>query len=67
MGHNDEVMKSWSVFKCLYCELDHGSKSYVLNAGNWYSLEQDFVETINQSFTRVPAYSGSFLDFDDDK
>jgi uncharacterized protein (TIGR04141 family) len=66
MGHNDEVIKSWSVFKCLYCELDHGSKSYVLNAGNWYSLEQDFVETINQSFTRVPAYSGSFLDFDDD-
>jgi uncharacterized protein (TIGR04141 family) len=66
MGHNDEIIKSWSVFNCLYCELDHADKSYVLNAGNWYSLEHDFVRTINESFARVPMYPGSFLDFDDD-
>src|SRR5437588_7492520 len=32
MGENDTILKSWSVFNCLYCELDYVGGSYVLNA-----------------------------------
>lgn len=64
MGENDTILKSWSVFNCLYCELDHSNRSYVLNAGNWYVLEDDFVKQVNDSFARIPKYSGTFPDYD---
>jgi uncharacterized protein (TIGR04141 family) len=66
MGGNDQKLKSWSVFNCLYCELDKDVQSYVLNAGKWYVLEKDFVKQVNESFARVPNYSGSFTAYDDD-
>jgi len=65
MGENDDIIKSWSVFDCLYCELDQDGKSYVLNAGRWYIMENDFVKQVNDSFARVPVYSGKFIDYDD--
>jgi len=65
MGENDQVMKSWSVFNCLYCELDKDGQSYVLNAGKWYALERDFVKQVNASFAKVPKYSGTFAEYDD--
>jgi uncharacterized protein (TIGR04141 family) len=37
----------------------------VLNGGRWYTLEKDFVKQVNDSFSKVPIYSGSFIDYDD--
>jgi uncharacterized protein (TIGR04141 family) len=65
MGDNDEILKSWTVFNCLYCELEQDGHSYILNAGKWYKIEQDFVKTVNESFEKVPQYSGSFEPFED--
>jgi uncharacterized protein (TIGR04141 family) len=65
MGGNDDVIRKWSVFGCLYCELDHNGEAYVLNAGKWYILQKDFVKQVDESFEQVPKYSGSFLDYDD--
>src|SRR6185295_4313702 len=65
MGENDQILRSWSVFNCLYCELDHVGQSYVLNGGRWYTLEKDFVKQVNDSFSKLPIYGGSFIDYDD--
>jgi uncharacterized protein (TIGR04141 family) len=66
MDPNDQVMRRWSVFKCLYCELDHKGHSYVLNAGKWYVLDKGFVNQVNKSFAKIPKYSGSFMVYDHD-
>lgn len=65
MDLNDQVIRRWNVFNCLYCELDHQGHSYVLNAGNWYALDKDFVTLVDDSFAKIPRYSGSFSDYDD--
>lgn len=65
MDLNDQVIRSWSVFNCLYCELDHKGHSYVLNAGKWYLLDKDFVRQVDTSFAKIPVYSGSFAVYDD--
>lgn len=65
MDVSDQVMKSWSAFNCLYCELDHKGTSYVLNAGKWYVLNKDFVRQVNSSFEKIPKYDGVFVDYDD--
>ncbi len=66
LGDKDEVITSWPVFKCLYCELDHGGNSFVLSAGRWYKLEKDFVKRVNQSFGRIQRHTGPFLEYDDE-
>lgn len=66
MDPADQVIGKWTVFNCLYCELDHKGHSYILNAGKWYELDRDFVRLVNTSFAKIPKYLGSFTVYDDD-
>jgi len=66
MDTDDQLIKRWSAFNCLYCEIDHKRHSYVLNAGKWYMLDKDFVKRVNDSFEKMPRYSGTFIQYDDE-
>ena len=48
------VFKSWSVFKCLYAEVDHKGSKYILNDGKWFSVAGDFVAKTNADFSNIP-------------
>jgi uncharacterized protein (TIGR04141 family) len=50
----DEIYDAWTVYRCLYCEIEQGSETYLLNNGKWYRLGSDFRERINQQFEQVP-------------
>jgi len=54
--HN-RVYGSWSVYKCLYAEIDlHGSK-YILNDSKWFKVAQDFVAKTNEDFDNIELSS----------
>lgn len=40
--------KTWSWYRCLYCEIDDGTNTYLLYDGKWYRVTRDFVEMIKQ-------------------
>jgi uncharacterized protein (TIGR04141 family) len=48
------VFEWWTVYRCLYCEIDQRNETYLLNNGKWYRLGQDFRERINEQFGKVP-------------
>jgi uncharacterized protein (TIGR04141 family) len=55
----------WPVFKCLYAEIEHGDKKYILNGGKWYGIDTDFEKRTNADFAKIahsnlkfPAYAG---------
>lgn len=48
------VFKHWSIFKCLYAEIDHEDRKYILNAGTWFKVDTDFVEQTNSQFAKIP-------------
>lgn len=59
------VFKHWSVFKCLYAEVDYDGKKYILNDGKWFSVDINFVKNTNLKFNeitastlRLPVYAG---------
>jgi uncharacterized protein (TIGR04141 family) len=60
-----EVFDWWKVYRCLYCEIDEGDETYLLNNGKWYRLGADFRERINEQFTKVPRCEVAFPDFTD--
>jgi uncharacterized protein (TIGR04141 family) len=40
---------TWTVYRCLYCEIDDGATdTFLLYDGKWYRITRDFVETTNR-------------------
>jgi uncharacterized protein (TIGR04141 family) len=62
---HEKVFKSWSVYRCLYAEIDLDERKYILNGGKWFSVDVDFVERTDKAFSKIavskinlPAYAG---------
>lgn len=59
------VFKDWSVYRCLYVEIDLNGSKYLLNDGKWFNVSTDFVQRTNADFSKIgnsslklPEYSG---------
>lgn len=59
------VFKHWSIYKCIYAEIDHDGKKFILNDGKWFNVSVSFVERTNSEFQKIdgsplqlPVYSG---------
>lgn len=67
-GHRTSVPghpKAWSVYRCLYCEIDAGQDTFLLYDGKWYRITRDFVTAINAQVAScvvaptLPAFSAA--------
>jgi uncharacterized protein (TIGR04141 family) len=54
---NGVVNRDWSVFRCLYAEVDYKGSTYALTAGSWYRIDTTFAATVNADVAGVPVYS----------
>lgn len=45
--------KRWTVYRCLYAEIDDGADTYILSNAKWYRVDRDFVAMVN---AEVGAY-----------
>ena len=50
----DSELFHWSIYKCIYGEIQDGNNLYVINNGKWYLINNDFVVKINQYYNSVP-------------
>jgi uncharacterized protein (TIGR04141 family) len=47
-GVDDEGwFKTWTLYACLYGELERDNTTYLLSTGKWYRVERDFVAAVN--------------------
>lgn len=46
---------SWSAYRCLNAEIDLPSGKYILNDGDWYNVEKDYVTEVDQFYQRIKA------------
>jgi uncharacterized protein (TIGR04141 family) len=51
------VQHNWPVYRCLYCEVEDGSNTYLLSGGHWYKVASDFVGQVNEYYARLPVYA----------
>ena len=45
---------SWSVYRCLNAEIDLDQKKYILNDGDWYNIESNYVAEVDQFYKSIP-------------
>jgi len=66
ISDDDMPRDSWTVYKCLYAEIDYNRNSYLLSAGKWYCVNRDFVQEVNDYFAAIPRYESALPEYDDD-
>jgi uncharacterized protein (TIGR04141 family) len=60
------LMHKWQAYKCLYCELEKGTETYLLNGGKWYVVEKDFVVSVNRAYAEIPNYEIKLPKYNDE-
>ena len=63
LNTDGSVMRSWSVYRCLYADFAENDHQYLLNDGKWYEVELDYVRSVQDFYNSVdlsklpmPAY-----------
>lgn len=46
----DDIIKSWKLYNCLYCEVENDSQIKILSNGKWYQVENVFAKQVSDSF-----------------
>lgn len=52
----DNKCSKWSVYKCIYAELNIGNATYLLNNGRWYKIDADFVTDVDNACSKIPRW-----------
>ncbi|MBR2959337.1 MAG: TIGR04141 family sporadically distributed protein [Bacteroidales bacterium] len=60
---NGEQRNKWSYYKCIYSEIEYDNKLYVLNAGSWYQIENDYKEQIENTYYNAPLSDIEVIDY----
>jgi uncharacterized protein (TIGR04141 family) len=47
--------EAWSVYRCLNAEIDIGDAKYILNDGDWYNVDREYVKDVDQFYQSIPA------------
>jgi uncharacterized protein (TIGR04141 family) len=58
--------KDWSVFRCLYAEIELDGDKYILNDGSWFKVAIEFVQKTNDDFKRISYSKLALPEYADD-
>jgi uncharacterized protein (TIGR04141 family) len=60
---DESWLKRWTLYSCLYGEIERDETTYLLSGGTWYRVEKDFVGAVNRYVSKLvkrsplPPYS----------
>jgi uncharacterized protein (TIGR04141 family) len=63
---DDMVAHDWPAQRCLQAEMQFGGKSYLLSAGKWYQIDDDFVTGIDRVVRTIPTCDVGLPEYHDD-
>jgi len=61
-AQSEQIKYQWSAFNCLYCEVKNNTdeKTYLLNNGKWYEVENNFSIQVNTDYITLRNQERSF-------
>ncbi|MDD5760169.1 MAG: TIGR04141 family sporadically distributed protein [Desulfobulbaceae bacterium] len=55
----------WTVYQCLYCEIEKEGGVFFLSTGKWYRVARDFAESVNTAVQGITIRNDLLPDFND--
>ena len=66
ISHEGEhEIETWPVYRCMYCEIDHGTNTYLLTNGRWYRINTAFLQRVTDAFDAIPRAAIVLPDYND--
>ena len=65
IDNEGNVSDEWQIYRCVYCKLEHGNRTYLLSSGRWFRIDKEFVQTVNAFFEALPRYERELPEYDD--
>jgi uncharacterized protein (TIGR04141 family) len=53
-AEDEETHLHWPAYRCIYAEIVEAGSLFVLNAGKWYKVDDDFTQSVNDDFAGIP-------------
>jgi uncharacterized protein (TIGR04141 family) len=53
-SENGTPFRRWPIYNCLYAEVDHNQKKYVLNNGKWFEVDKSFSRSVKKTYDHIP-------------
>jgi uncharacterized protein (TIGR04141 family) len=54
-AETEEPIGHWSVYKCIVFEVRHEDRLYVLSAGDWFWVAEDYAQQVTDSVAALPT------------
>lgn len=54
---DDNQQEEWSIYRCLYAEVEDDGSTFLLNNGQWYRIESDFLKEVSEEVATIPLLS----------
>jgi len=61
--NGDSPRADWSVYKCLYAELDEDGDTYLLTAGKWYRIDRAFSRRVKSEVRKLVSPTPTLPDY----
>lgn len=56
---DNQVYLHWSIYNCIYCEVDNNEQRYILVGGNWHAVDKKYSKDIDEQLRGIKEYEGS--------
>ena len=65
-NRTDKEIENWTAYKCLYGEIELDGSQYCINSGEWYKVESNYVDRINNDYSATSVSDIPFPHFQSD-
>jgi uncharacterized protein (TIGR04141 family) len=62
-SETNQVTHKWSVFNCMYAEIERDGATFLMTNGKWYRIDNDFVERVNRDCASIPMHTVLLPDY----
>ncbi|WP_454188763.1 TIGR04141 family sporadically distributed protein [Pseudomonas sp. ADAK2 TE3594] len=66
-GADEQQHAAWPVYSCLEAEIEFEEKIYLLSEGDWYQIDRDYTDQVNQYFEAATRSILQFPRYDTDQ
>jgi len=57
IGKDEQILDSWSLYKCINYESKQEKETYLLTGGKWFKIDTDYVGSVNSEIDKVKEYN----------
>lgn len=60
---NGDLRYKWPYYRCIYSEIEHDNNLYMLNAGSWYQVDNNYKQQIENTYNNAPLSNIAVIDY----